>query len=148
MSPPRAATASAASFATAPTWTPPHTALVPPPRPGCRPLPTYAPRHRPSSVLTPTITLLSIAGHNAPLHCWYATSLKKLKLYLQGLKCMPLRAQVRLLSFESSSGLRVEDSSEYPHKSYCRNKLAVLYSYDNKSSVHVKHIVIKIKLML
>jgi hypothetical protein len=61
---------------------------------------------------------------------------------------MPLRAQVRLLSFESSSGLRVEDSSEYPHKSYCQNKLAVLYSYDNKSSVHVKHIVIKIKLML
>jgi hypothetical protein len=42
----------------------------------------------------------------------------------------------------------VEDSIEYPHKSYYRNKLAVIYSYDNKSCVHVKHIVIKIKLML
>jgi hypothetical protein len=47
-----------------------------------------------------------------------------------------------------SSGLRVEDSFEYPHKSYCRDKLAVLYSYDNKSCVHTKHIVIKIKFML
>jgi hypothetical protein len=27
-------------------------------------------------------------------------------------------------------------------------ELAVLYSYDNKSCVHAKHIVIKIKLML
>jgi hypothetical protein len=27
-------------------------------------------------------------------------------------------------------------------------ELAVLYSYDNKSCVHTKHIVIKIKLML
>jgi hypothetical protein len=27
-------------------------------------------------------------------------------------------------------------------------KLAVLYSYDNKSCVHAKHIMIKIKLML
>jgi hypothetical protein len=47
-----------------------------------------------------------------------------------------------------SSGLRVEDSIEYPHKSYCQNKLTVLYSYDNKSCVHAKHIMIKIKLML
>jgi hypothetical protein len=31
---------------------------------------------------------------------------------------------------------------EYPHK------LVVLYSYDNKSCVYTKHIVIKIKLML
>jgi hypothetical protein len=46
------------------------------------------------------------------------------------------------------SRLRVEDSIEYPHKSYCRNKLAVFYFYDNKSCVHVKHIVIKIKFML
>jgi hypothetical protein len=44
---------------------------------------------------------------------------------------------------KSSSELRVEDNIEYPHKSYCRNKLAVLYSYDNKSCFHVKHIVIK-----
>jgi hypothetical protein len=27
-------------------------------------------------------------------------------------------------------------------------ELVVLYSYDNKSCIHVKHIVIKIKLML
>jgi hypothetical protein len=31
----------------------------------------------------------------------------------------------------------VEDSIEYPHKSYYRDKQAVLYSYDNKSCVHV-----------
>jgi hypothetical protein len=37
---------------------------------------------------------------------------------------------------------------EYPHKSYCWNKMVVYYSYDNKSCVHVKHIVIKIKLVL
>jgi hypothetical protein len=42
----------------------------------------------------------------------------------------------------------VEDIVEYPHKSYCQNRLAVLYSYDNKSCVHAKHIVIKIKLVL
>jgi hypothetical protein len=42
----------------------------------------------------------------------------------------------------------VEDNIEYPHKSYCRNKQVVLYSYENKSCVHNKHIVIKIKLIL
>jgi hypothetical protein len=42
----------------------------------------------------------------------------------------------------------VENNIEYPHKSYCRNKLAVFYSYDSKSLVHAKHIAIKIKLVL
>jgi hypothetical protein len=42
----------------------------------------------------------------------------------------------------------VEGNFEYPHKLYCRNKLAAFYSYDNKLCVHAKHIVIKIKLML
>jgi hypothetical protein len=42
----------------------------------------------------------------------------------------------------------VKDSIEYPHKSYCRSKLVVIYFHDNKAYVHVKHIVIKIKLML
>jgi hypothetical protein len=42
----------------------------------------------------------------------------------------------------------VEGNFEYPHKIYCRNKLAAFYSYDNKLCVHAKHIVIKIKLML
>jgi hypothetical protein len=32
----------------------------------------------------------------------------------------------------------VEDINEYPRKSYCQNRLVVLYSYDNKSCVHTK----------
>jgi hypothetical protein len=47
-----------------------------------------------------------------------------------------------------SSKLRVKDNTKYPHKSYCRNRLAVFYSYDNKSCVHAKHMVITIKFML
>jgi hypothetical protein len=47
-----------------------------------------------------------------------------------------------------SSGLRVEDNFEYPHKSYCQNMLAILYSYDNKSCVRAKHIMINIEFML
>jgi hypothetical protein len=39
-------------------------------------------------------------------------------------------------------GLRVVDSIECPLQLYCWNKLVVLYSYDNKSCVHAKHIVI------
>jgi hypothetical protein len=42
----------------------------------------------------------------------------------------------------------VEDNIEYPHKSYCQNKLVVRYSYDNKSCIYAKYIVIKIKLVL
>jgi hypothetical protein len=42
----------------------------------------------------------------------------------------------------------VEDSFEYPHKSYFQNKLAIFYSYDNKSCIHAKHIVTKIELVL
>jgi hypothetical protein len=42
----------------------------------------------------------------------------------------------------------VEDSFEYPHKSYRWNKLSLLYSYDNKLCVHFKYIMIKIKLVL
>jgi hypothetical protein len=38
--------------------------------------------------------------------------------------------------------LRVVDSIECPLQLYCWNKLVVLYSYDNKSSVRAKHIVI------
>jgi hypothetical protein len=34
------------------------------------------------------------------------------------------------------------DSVEYPLQLYCWNKLAVLYSYDNESCVHAKHIMI------
>jgi hypothetical protein len=47
-----------------------------------------------------------------------------------------------------SSILRVEVSFEYQHKSYCQNELAILYSYDNKSCVRAKHIMIKIEFML
>jgi hypothetical protein len=47
-----------------------------------------------------------------------------------------------------SFGLRVKDSFEYPHKSYCQNKLTLLYSYGNKSCVRAKYIVIKIEFML
>jgi hypothetical protein len=47
-----------------------------------------------------------------------------------------------------SSGLRVEDITKYPHKSYCWNRLTVFYSYDNKLCDHVKHMVIKIEFML
>jgi hypothetical protein len=36
----------------------------------------------------------------------------------------------------------VVDIIECPLQLYCWNKLAVLYSYDNKSCVHAKHIVI------
>jgi hypothetical protein len=39
-------------------------------------------------------------------------------------------------------GLRVVDSIEWPLLLYCWNKLAVLYSYDNKSCVHAKYIMI------
>jgi hypothetical protein len=46
-----------------------------------------------------------------------------------------------------SSGLRVKDSSLNIHIIMLPKELAVLYSYD-KSCVHAKHIVIKIKLML
>jgi hypothetical protein len=42
----------------------------------------------------------------------------------------------------------VKDNFEYPHKSYCWNELTVFYYYDNKSCVHVKHTVIKFKLVL
>jgi hypothetical protein len=42
----------------------------------------------------------------------------------------------------------VEDNIEYPHESYRRNRLVVIYSYDNKSCVHAEHIEIKIELML
>jgi hypothetical protein len=34
------------------------------------------------------------------------------------------------------------DNIACPLQLYCWNKLVVLYSYDNKSCVHVKHIVI------
>jgi hypothetical protein len=44
--------------------------------------------------------------------------------------------------------LRVADNLEWPPKLYCWNVLVVLYSYDNKECVHVKHIVIKISFML
>jgi hypothetical protein len=60
-----------------------------------------------------------------------------------------MRFSSRHLEFiKCLSRLRVEDSTEYPHKSYCKNMLTVLYSYNNKSRVHTKHIVIKVKLML
>jgi hypothetical protein len=36
----------------------------------------------------------------------------------------------------------VVDSIEYPLQLDCWNKLAVLYSYDNESCIHAKHIVI------
>jgi hypothetical protein len=36
----------------------------------------------------------------------------------------------------------VVDNIECPLQLYCWNKLAVLYSYGNKSCVHAKHIVI------
>jgi hypothetical protein len=36
----------------------------------------------------------------------------------------------------------MEDSFEYPLQLYCWNKLAVVYSYDNESCVHAKHIMI------
>jgi hypothetical protein len=38
--------------------------------------------------------------------------------------------------------LRVVNNIECPLQLYCWNKLVVLYSYDNKSCIHVKHIVI------
>jgi hypothetical protein len=53
-----------------------------------------------------------------------------------------------MIHMELISIIWVEDNFEYPHKSDCRNKLAVLYSYDNKSCVDAKHIVIKIEFML
>jgi hypothetical protein len=42
----------------------------------------------------------------------------------------------------------VEDNIEYPHKLHYQNKLTLLYSYKNKSCVHAKNIMIKIKLVL
>jgi hypothetical protein len=42
----------------------------------------------------------------------------------------------------------VKDNFKYPHKSHSRNKLPVLYFYDNKLCVHAKHIILKIKLVL
>jgi hypothetical protein len=42
----------------------------------------------------------------------------------------------------------VEYNFEYLHKSYRRDMLAVLHSYDNKSCVHAKYIMIKIKFIL
>jgi hypothetical protein len=42
----------------------------------------------------------------------------------------------------------VADNLEWPTKLYCRNVLAVLYSYDNKECVRAKHIMIKISFML
>jgi hypothetical protein len=44
--------------------------LPPPPHPGWHPSSSYVSQHQPSSALTPAIVRLSIAGHNAPLHCW------------------------------------------------------------------------------
>jgi hypothetical protein len=44
--------------------------------------------------------------------------------------------------------LRVPDILEWPPKLCCWNVLAVLYSYENKECVCVKHIMFKIKFML
>jgi hypothetical protein len=48
----------------------------------------------------------------------------------------------QFLSSPPLHGLRGVDIIECLLQLYCWNKLVVLYSYDNKSCVHAKHIVI------
>jgi hypothetical protein len=54
--------------------------------------------------------------------------------------CEAVKQALRISQF--SPGLRVVDSIECQLQLYWWNKLTVLYSYDNKSCVHAKHIVI------